>query len=181
MFILVKYPLGESWPYKWIFIYILCLINIHISFPNQAIEILLLNAYWKTITIPVIPENSSPIYQLFLEKFSSKNSKVYKKYNLWSHYCFFHPVISQFLIAAISFVTDCKELKIAQTCRNSQLFQLLHLICTYDDAFYGLTGVLMNKNLNNDVNKDSPIRAFNNVSNWHARTSFSCVILGQET
>ena len=159
MFILVKCPQRESWPYKWIFIYILCLINIHISFPNQAIEILLLNAYWKTITIPVIPENLSPIYQLFLEKFSSKNSKVYKKYNLWSHYCFFHPVISQFLIAAISFVTDCKELKIAQTCQNSQLFQLLHLICTYDDAFYGLTGVLMNKNLNNDVNKDSPIRA----------------------
>ena len=72
---------------------------------------------------------------------------------------FFHPVISQFLIAAISFVTDCKELKIAQTCQNSQLFQLLHLICTYDDTFYGLTGVLMNKNLNSDVNKDSPIRA----------------------
>ena len=125
----------------------------------KPLKLLLLNAYWKTITIPVIPENLSPIYQLFLEKFSSKNSKVYKKYNLWSHYCFFHPVISQFLIAAISFVTDCKELKIAQTCQNSQLFQLLHLICTYDDAFYGLTGVLMNKNLNNDVNKDSPIRA----------------------
>ena len=66
---------------------------------------------------------------------------------------------TQFLIAAISFVTDCKELKIVQTCQNSQLFQLLHLICTYDDAFYGLTGVLMNKNLNNDVNKDSSIRA----------------------
>ena len=31
VFILVKYPLGESLPYKGIFIYILCLINIHIS------------------------------------------------------------------------------------------------------------------------------------------------------
>ena len=72
---------------------------------------------------------------------------------------FLQPSNSQFLVAAISFVIDCKELKIAQTCQNSQLFQPLHLICTYDDPFNGLTGVLMNKNLNNDVNKDSPIRA----------------------
>ena len=62
---------------------------------------------------------------------------------------------TQFLIAAISFVTDCKELKIVQTCQNSQLFQLLHVICTYDDAFYGLTGVLMNKNLQSNQVKHS--------------------------
>ena len=43
---------------------------------------------------------------------------------------------SQVLIAAISSVIDCKELKIAQTAQNKQLFKLLQLICTYDDVFY---------------------------------------------
>ena len=52
---------------------------------------------------------------------------------------FCHPEILQFLVAAISFVTsDCKELKIAQTAQNIQLFQLLKLaFITYTDIFYG--------------------------------------------
>ena len=52
---------------------------------------------------------------------------------------FYHPEVLQFLVAAFSLVTsDCKELKIAQTAQNIQLFQLLKLaFTTYTDIFYG--------------------------------------------
>ena len=56
-------------------------------------------------------------------------------------------------MAAISFVIANKELKIAQI---HQLFQLLNLICAYGDALYGLTCMLMNKNVNNDASKNFP-------------------------
>ena len=56
-------------------------------------------------------------------------------------------------MAAISFVFAYKELQIAQI---NQLFQLLNLICAYGDAFYGLTCMLMNKNVNNDISKNFP-------------------------
>ena len=56
-------------------------------------------------------------------------------------------------MAAISFVITYKELQIAQI---NQLFQLLNLICAYGDAFFGLTWMLMNKNVNNDVSKNFP-------------------------
>ena len=60
-------------------------------------------------------ENLSPIYQIVSEKFLLKNPKIYKElmYELTKVIC--HPVILHFLIAAIFFVTDCKELKFAQT------------------------------------------------------------------
>ena len=61
----------------------------------------------------VISENWSPIYQIVLEKFSLKNPKIYKKCLRSLTFC--HAVIFQFLIAAIFFVTYCKELKRAQT------------------------------------------------------------------
>ena len=60
-------------------------------------------------------------------------------------------------MAAISPVIDCKDLKIAQTAQNNQLFQLLKLICTYDNVFYGFTRMLMRNNVwNSVVSKDSP-------------------------
>ena len=62
--------------------------------------------------------------------------------------------MSQFTMAAISFVIACKELKIAQI---GQLLQLLNLIRAYDDVFHKLTRKLMSKNVNNDGSKDSPI------------------------
>ena len=37
--------------------------------------------------------------------------------------------ILQFLIAAISFVIDCKELKLAPTTQIDQFYQFLNLIC----------------------------------------------------
>ena len=50
--------------------------------------------------------------------------------------CFCCPEISQFLIAAISFVTSCKEMQIAYTAQIiNQLFHLLNLACTYGDEF----------------------------------------------
>ena len=63
--------------------------------------------------ILLISENLSPMYQIVSEKFSLKNPKIYKE--SMSSLMFFHPVLLQFLIAAIFFVTDCKELKLEKT------------------------------------------------------------------
>ena len=59
-------------------------------------------------------------------------------------------------MADISFNIACKELKIAQIAQLNQLFQLLHLVHIYGHGFYDLSGMLMRKNVNNDVSKDSP-------------------------
>ena len=53
-------------------------------------------------------------------------------------------------MADISFNIACKELKIAQIAQLNQLFQLLQLV-------HELSRMLMRKNVNNDVSKDSPI------------------------
>ena len=71
---------------------------------------------------------------------------------------FCHTAISQFLMADISFNIACKELKIAQIAQLNQLFQLLHLVHIYGHGFYELSRMLMRKNVNNDVSKDSPIQ-----------------------
>ena len=60
-------------------------------------------------------------------------------------------------MADISFNIACKELKIAQITQLNQLFQLFHLIHIYGHGFYGLSRMLMRKNVNNRVSKDSPI------------------------
>ena len=60
-------------------------------------------------------------------------------------------------MADISFNVDCIELKIAQIAQLNQLFQRLHLVYTYGHGFYELSRMLMRKNVNNDVSKDSPI------------------------
>ena len=57
----------------------------------------------------------------------------------------------------ISFNIACKELEIAQIAQLNQLFQLLHLVHIYGHGFYELSRMLMRKNVNYDVNKDSPI------------------------
>ena len=59
--------------------------------------------------------------------------------------------------ADIYFNTACKELKIAQIAQLNQLFQLLHLAHIYGHCFYLASRMLMSKNVNSDVNKDSPI------------------------
>ena len=62
-------------------------------------------------------------------------------------------------MADISFNIACKELKIAQIThwQVNQLFQRLNLVHIYGHGFYELSGMLMRKNVNNDVCKDSPI------------------------
>ena len=60
-------------------------------------------------------------------------------------------------MAGISFNIACKELKIAQIAQLNQLFQLLHLLHIYGHGFCELSHMLMRENVNNDVNKDSPI------------------------
>ena len=66
-------------------------------------------------------------------------------------------------MADISFNISCKELKIAQIAQVNQLFQLLSLVRTYSHGFYELSRMLMRKNVNDDVNKDSPILYVKNV------------------
>ena len=60
-------------------------------------------------------------------------------------------------MADISFNIACKELKIAQIAQLNQLFQVLHLIHIYGHGFCELSRMLMRKNVNSDVSKDSPI------------------------
>ena len=60
-------------------------------------------------------------------------------------------------MADVSFIVACKELKITQIAQLNQLFQLLPLVHIYGHGFYELSGMLMRKNVNNDVSKDSPI------------------------
>ena len=61
-------------------------------------------------------------------------------------------------MADISFNIACKELKIAQIAQLNQLFQLLHLVHLYSHGFYEVSRMLIMKNVNNDVSKDSPFR-----------------------
>ena len=75
---------------------------------------------------------------------------------------FFLVKTSQFLMSDISFNTACKEPKIAQIAQLNQLFQLLHLAHIYGHCFYYVSRMLMSKNVNNDVSKDSPIGSLNN-------------------
>ena len=63
-------------------------------------------------------------------------------------------------MADISFNIAYKELKIAQIAQLTQLFQLLHLVRIYGHGFYELSSMLMRKNVNNDVSKDSPIHFY---------------------
>lgn len=63
---------------------------------------------------------------------------------------------AQFSMAAISFFTACKKLKIAQIVQINPLFQLLNLICACGHTFYGLSHMLMSKNADIDVSKVSP-------------------------
>ena len=59
-------------------------------------------------------------------------------------------------MADISINIACKQLKIEQTSQlNHQLFKLLHLVHIYGHGFYDLSRMLMRKNVNNDVSKDS--------------------------
>ena len=53
------------------------------------------------------------MYQIVSEKFLLINPKIYKEY--MSSLTFCHPVILQFLIAAIFFLLIATELKLAET------------------------------------------------------------------
>ena len=61
----------------------------------------------------VISDDLSPIHQIVSEKLPLEKLQIYKE--CMSSLVFCHPVILQFLMAAIFFVTYCKELKLAQT------------------------------------------------------------------
>ena len=60
----------------------------------------------------------------------------------------------------ISLNVACKELKIARIAQLNQLSQVLHLVHMCGHGFYDLSRMLMRKNVNSDVSKDSPIQQF---------------------
>ena len=60
----------------------------------------------------------------------------------------------------ISFNIACKELKIAQLAEVNQLTQLLNSVRIYDHGFDELSRMLMRKNVNNKVSKDSPTEKY---------------------
>ena len=60
-------------------------------------------------------------------------------------------------MADISFNIACKELKIAQIPQLNQLYQFLRLVHIYGHGLYELRCMLMRRNVNNDVRRDSPI------------------------
>ena len=64
-------------------------------------------------------------------------------------------------MADIPFNIACKELKIAQIAQLNQLFQLFAFSLYI--RFYELSCMLMRKNVNNDVSKDSPITEDTNI------------------
>ena len=79
-------------------------------------------------------------------------------------------------MADISFNIARKELKIAQIAQLYQLFQLLHLIHIYSHGFYELSRMVMRKNVNNDVSKDSPI-AQHTLTNDVKLTNLQCQLM----
>lgn len=107
--------------------------------------------YWKVITNSVVSENFSPIYPIVSEKFSSKNSKqrIYE------------------LISVLS-ITE-KELKITETAQNNKLFQLLILVCTYDDIFWWVNSYA-NEQKCKQWRKDAPIQQHVKNSIWSMRS-----------
>ena len=58
-------------------------------------------------------------------------------------------------MADISFNIAFNKLKIAQIFQVNQLFQLLNLVRIYGHGFFELSSILMRKNVNKDVSKDS--------------------------
>ena len=60
-------------------------------------------------------------------------------------------------MANISFKIASRELKIAKIAQVNQLFQILNLAGIYSHGFYELSRMLIRKNVNNEIIKDSPI------------------------
>ena len=60
-------------------------------------------------------------------------------------------------MAHISFNIAFNKLKIAQIVYVYELFQFLNLVRIYGHGFFELSRMLMRKNVNNDVSKDSTI------------------------
>ena len=87
-------------------------------------------------------------------------------------------------MADILFSIARKELKIAQIAQCNQLFQLLILVCIYiwPGFLDELSSILMRKDVNNNIKKDSPIISHptlapvivnNNAQTKHERSQIS--------
>ena len=62
---------------------------------------------------------------------------------------------SNFTVFDCYFLCSLQRAEAAQTAQINQLFQFLNLICVYGYVFYGLTCMLMSKNVDNDPQDES--------------------------
>ena len=79
-------------------------------------------------------------------------------------------------MAHISFNIAFNKLKIAQIVYVNQFFQFLNLVHIYGHGFFELSRMLMRKNVNNDVSKDSPINFW--VKNRRSKKDIKQSLLG---
>ena len=143
------------WLYRRIFVYVFCLINIYahhylMKLIKQNLWILKehddFSYLWKFEPDIYIRNGFGEITTSFLK------TRNFAK-NVWLIDFF----ATQFLMADIFFNIARKELKNVQIAQVNQLFQGLNLLCTYGQSLCELSRMLMRKNVNNDVSKDSPI------------------------
>ena len=99
------------------------------------------------------------------EKFSFKKSKFYNR--MYGSLTLLPPINFAVLDGSYFLHIAFNKLKIAQIVYVNQLFQFLNLVRIYGHGFFELSRMLMGKNVNNDVSKDSPINFWVNNGRSH--------------
>ena len=123
-----------SLSYRWIFVYIFCLINTCLSLSDEANKIKSLNVE-KNITISIISKKLSLMYLIVSEKFSFKNSKQ-RMYDSVT----FLPTKNFAVFDGWYFLPYC-----LQRVQVNQLCQLLNLVRKYGHGVYELSRMIMRK------------------------------------
>ena len=75
---------------------------------------------------------------------------------MYMAHCFYHPAISQFLMADTS-TLFAKSYKLHKVLNLISSFKLLNFVRIYGHGFYEISRTLIRKNVNNNVSKDLPI------------------------
>ena len=96
---------------------------------------------------------SVKINQISSEKLSLKNLKIYKE--CMASFTFLPPSNFTVLNGCYFFWYYLQRAENYINCSNQLTPSTFDLICGQGDAFCGLTGMLMSKNINNDVTKES--------------------------
>ena len=125
-------------PYRRIFVYSFCLINICLSISADANEIKTLNV---ERTVSVFSENLSPIHRMISEKFSS-NTRNFTE-NVWLVNVFATQQFRSFWWLIFPSILLTKSWKLYKFSQLNHLFQLLHLVHMYGHGFHELSCILM--------------------------------------